>query len=216
MNKKFAVVLSGCGVFDGTEIQEAVMTLYAIKKLGGEYTLFAPDMNQYHVVNHLTGTESEEKRNVFTESARIARGKIIPLEEFQSSDFDALIFPGGFGAAKNLSNFAFRGADCDVVDSVEDAINQMHQSHKPIGALCIAPVLLAKVIKGANVTIGNSKKTANSISEMKGVHTATNQTEIVIDKENKLVTSPCYMLDADIVQIQISAENVINAILELI
>ncbi|HPX05046.1 MAG TPA: isoprenoid biosynthesis glyoxalase ElbB, partial [Tenuifilaceae bacterium] len=151
--KRFAVVLSGCGVYDGAEIHEATMALYAIARNGGVYQVFAPDMEQHHVINHLTGEEMPEKRNVLVESARIARGNAKPLSELRTEEFDALIFPGGFGAAKNLSTWAFDGPLAKINPDVERVIADMHKAKKPIGALCIAPVLLAKLIKGASVTI---------------------------------------------------------------
>lgn len=146
--KKFAVVLSGCGVYDGAEIHEATMTMLAIKEGGADYQCFAPDIPQYHVINHLTGEEMNESRNVLVESARIARGDIKPLTEYNANEFDALIFPGGFGAAKNLSTVAFDGADATVNPQVEETIKSTLALHKPIGALCISPAVVAKVIQG--------------------------------------------------------------------
>jgi len=151
-SKKFAVVLSGCGVLDGSEIHEAVMTLYAITLSGSSYEIFAPDVNQHHVVNHLNGSEVDQTRNVLVESARIARGKIKPLGDFSSDVFDAIIFPGGFGVAKNLSSWAFDGAGCSVNADVANAVRSMHRLHKPIGALCIAPVVIARILGGVTVT----------------------------------------------------------------
>ena len=146
--KKIAVVLSGCGVYDGAEIHEAVLTLYAIAVNGAAYEIFAPDIDQHHVVNHLAGSEMNESRNVLVESARIARGNIKALSEFNGKDFDAIIFPGGFGAAKNLSTFAFDGSNCQVNSDVEAAIKEMISLGKPVGALCIAPVILARILFG--------------------------------------------------------------------
>ena len=214
--KKIAVILAGCGVFDGAEIHEAVLTLLAIRKLGAEYTIFAPDKDQHHVMNHYTHKESAENRNVLVESARIARGKIKPLTGFIATDFDALIFPGGFGVAKNLCTFAFDGPDCVVDPSVELAIKSMLNARKPIGAMCISPVLLAKVIsKQVKVTIGNDASTAAAIHKMNAEHQNTNHGEVVIDKNFKVVTTPCYMLDADILQIQEGTENLVRAVLDL-
>jgi enhancing lycopene biosynthesis protein 2 len=214
--KKIAVVLAGCGVFDGAEIHEAVLTLLAINKLGAEYSIFAPDKEQHHVVNHLTHKESADKRNVLVESARIARGKISPLKDFKANDFDALIFPGGFGVAKNLCTFAFDGPDLKVDNEVENAIKMMQNANKPIGAMCISPVILAKVI-GAHVklTIGNDVSTASAINKMNADHQVSNHGEIVIDKQFKIVTTPCYMLDATILQIQEGTENLVKAVLDL-
>jgi len=163
--KKFAVVLSGNGVYDGAEIHEATMTLYAIMKNGAEYEIFAPDIPQHHVINHITGDEMKETRNVLIESARIARGNIKALSEFDAADFDAIIFPGGFGAAKNLSSFAFDGTDCTVNADVEKSILAMVKAGKPIGALCISPAIMAKVLEGAKLTIGSDKGTAEAIEK---------------------------------------------------
>lgn len=212
----FAVVLSGCGVYDGAEIHEAVLTLLAIDRLGGSYACFAPDISQHHVVNHLTGQESPEKRNVLVESARIARGKILPLSAFDAAQFDALVFPGGFGAAKNLCSFAFDGPDCKVNPDVEKAVMSMHAAAKPIGALCIAPALIARLLKGAQVTIGNDQGTAQAIEKMGGKHQIRTHGEVVVDAALKLATSPCYMLDATIGQIAQGAENTIKTLMGMI
>ncbi|MBC8342624.1 MAG: isoprenoid biosynthesis glyoxalase ElbB [Bacteroidetes bacterium] len=215
--KKIAVVLSGNGVYDGSEIHEAVLSLYAIQKAGAEYSIFAPDIPQHHVVNHLTGEEMKEKRNVLVESARIARGKISPLSKFNADDFDALLLPGGFGAAKNLSTFAFDGADCDIHEEVANSINGMIERNKPIGALCISPVILAKLVgKQIELTIGSDKGTAEAVTAMGASHQQTDHGEIVVDKKYKVVTTPCYMLDASIAQIGTGAENVVNKLVELI
>jgi len=199
--KKFAVVISGCGVFDGAEIHESIMTFYAILKYGGTYEVFAPDIDQHHVINHISGDEMPETRNVLIESARLARGKITDLALFDADNFDALILPGGYGVAKNLSSFAFDGPNCTVDLSVEQAIIAMVKRNKPIGALCIAPVVLAKLLKGAIVTIGSDKETIEAIEKMGSTHQNTTHGEIVIDEVLKLVTTPCYMLDANIEQI---------------
>lgn len=214
--KKIAVVLSGNGVFDGSEIHEATLTLYSIVKNGAIYEIFAPDINQHHVINHITGEEMHEKRNVLIESARIARGKISNLANFKAKDFDAIIFPGGFGVAKNLCSFAFEGADCSVNLDVEKAIRSMIEQNKPIGALCIAPVLLAKILDKAVLTIGQDKNTAEVIKNMGAIHKETTHGEVVIDETYKIVSSPCYMLDANIGQIGDGANQVVKAILELI
>lgn len=213
--KKIAVVLAGNGVFDGAEIHEATLTLLAIKRNGAEYQCFAPDINQAHVVNHITGEEMNETRNVLVESARIARGNIKALSAYKAADYDAIIFPGGFGAAKNLCTFAFDGADCSVNQDVENAIRTTAVAEKPIGALCIAPALIAKVLGDVEVTIGNDEGTANAIETMGGTHVAATHGEIVVDKKYKVVTTPCYMLDATIDQIADGAENAVKKVLEL-
>lgn len=213
--KKFAVVLAGSGVYDGSEIHEATLALYAISKNGGEYEMFAPNIDQYHVINHITGEEMAEKRNVLIEAARIARGNIKDLKDFNASNYDAILFPGGFGVAKNLCTFAFKGPDCDVNPEVETALKAMHEAGKPIGALCIAPALIAKILGKVEVTIGQDAGTAEAITSLGATHINTGHGEIVFDKENKIVTTPCYMLDATIAQIGEGAENVVKTIMAL-
>ncbi len=213
---KFAVVLSGCGVYDGSEIHEAVLTLYAISINGGEYDIFAPDIPQHHVINHLTGKEMQETRSVFIESARIARGKITRLIEFRASEYDALIFPGGFGAAKNLSTWAYDGPDAYILPEVEKCILDMVKAGKPVGALCISPVLLAKVLNGVEITIGDDKETIDGIGKLGAKHIETTHGQTVVDKKYKVVTTPCYMLDATIAQIGKGAENVVKEIMKMI
>ncbi|GAB7086420.1 isoprenoid biosynthesis glyoxalase ElbB [Marinifilum fragile] len=213
--KKFAVVLAGSGVYDGSEIHEATLALYAISKNGGEYEIFAPNIDQYHVINHITGEEMAEKRNVLVEAARIARGNIKDLQEFDANNYDAILFPGGFGVAKNLCTFAFKGPDCDVNPDVETALKAMHEAGKPIGALCIAPALIAKILGKVEVTIGHDAGTAEAITSLGATHINTSHGEIVFDKENKIVTTPCYMLDATIAQIGEGAENVVKTIMAL-
>jgi len=212
-----AVVLSGCGVFDGAEIHESVFTLYALDKHGARYQCFAPDIDQAHVVNHLSGEVADgETRNVLVESARIARGAIRPLSNFNAQDFDAIAFPGGFGAAKNLSSFAFDGADCTVNADVERALKDMVAAHKPIAALCITPALVAKVLDGVDVTIGQDPGTASAIEAMGAHHTPTGPVSVVIDPNYKLVTAPCYMLDSTISQIADGADAAIEALLAIV
>ncbi|BAE52918.1 isoprenoid biosynthesis glyoxalase ElbB [Paramagnetospirillum magneticum] len=214
---RFAVVLSGCGVYDGAEIHEAVLTLLAIDRLGGAYQCFAPDRAQMHVVNHLTGQEAAgESRNVLVEAARIARGAIKPLTAFSPADFDAMIFPGGFGAAKNLCTFATQGAECTVDPDTEAAVKAMAAAAKPMGALCIAPALMARIFgNGIDVTIGNDDGTAKAIEAMGAKHTQAAHGGVVVDKARKVVTSPCYMLDSSISQIADGAENTVKALLTL-
>lgn len=212
---KAAIILAGCGVRDGAEIHEAVMTMYAIDKNGGTYHIFAPNVAQHHVINHLTGEEMKESRNVLTEAARIARGKISPLTAYRAEDFDALIFPGGFGVAKNLCTYAFDGPDCHVDRVVEEAIRSTHRAGKPIGALCISPVLIARVLGEVTVTIGNDRQTAADISRLGGIHEEKKHGEVAIDRKNRIVTAPCYMLDATVSEIARDADAVIKALMEL-
>ena len=212
--KKFAVVLSGCGVFDGAEIHEATLTMLAIKEEGADYQCFAPDIPQYHVINHLTGEEMNESRNVLIESARIARGDIKPLSEYKAADFDALIFPGGFGAAKNLSTVAFDGPNATVNPEVEAAIKSTLSLHKPIGALCISPAVVAKVIEGVEVTIGNDPGTAEAIEKMGSKHVVTTHGQVVHDHKYNVFTTPCYMLDATILDIKEDAALVVKEMMK--
>lgn len=214
--KKIAVVLSGCGVYDGAEIHEAVLTLFAISKNGAEYQIFAPDIQQHHVINHLNGKEMNEKRNVLIESARIARGNIKALSEYHADEFDALIFPGGFGAAKNLSTWAFDGAEAKINPDVERSVKETVKAGKPIGALCVSPVLLAKILGDVELTIGNDKASIEGIKKTGARHKETTHGEIVIDRKYKVVTTPCYMLDATIAQIGEGAENVVKTLLKMI
>jgi enhancing lycopene biosynthesis protein 2 len=213
--KNIAVVLSGCGVYDGAEIHESVFTMLAIARNGASYQVFAPDIEQYHVVNHLTGQPVDEKRNVLVEAARIARGDIKPLSEYDPGDFDALMFPGGFGVAKNFSTFAFDGADCTVNPEIEKVILDTNKAGKPIGALCISPVIVAKVLDGAEVTIGTDEGTIEELEKMGAKHRFTTHGEVVIDHKYKVATTPCYMLDATIDQIATGAENVVKAVIEM-
>ena len=213
--KKFAVVLSGCGVFDGAEIHEATLSLLAIARQGGSYQIFAPDTNQHHVINHLTGEEMEETRNVLVESARIARGSIHDLKDFNPAEFDGLLFPGGFGAAKNLSTWAFEGADSSVMPEVEDAITGMVNLNKPVGALCISPVILSKVLGAVKLTIGDDEGTAEAMESIGATHVHSTHGEVVVDTDHKVVTTPCYMLDATIDQIAEGTDNVVGAMIRL-
>ena len=157
-----------------------------------------------------------ETRNVLIESARIARGNIKPLSEFNADDFDAIVFPGGFGVAKNLSSFAFDGVNCKVNSEVEDAIKSMVKANKPIGALCISPVVVAKVLGDVELTIGQDKDTANAVEQMGARHKTTNHGDVVLDTKCNVATTPCYMLDATIVDIANGANNIIGAMLDML
>jgi enhancing lycopene biosynthesis protein 2 len=213
---KFAVILSGCGNKDGAEIHESVMTLWAIHKHGAEFQCFAPDIPQHHVLNFITGQEMAETRNVLIESARIARGNIRDLKDYQAADYDGLIMPGGLGAAKNLSTFAFDGPHCFVNQDVERAVRDTAGQGKPIGALCIAPAIIAKILGKVEITIGEDAATEAAIVKMGASHAKTTHGEIVVDREKKVVTTPCYMLDARVDQIGAGAENLVAAMLEMV
>jgi enhancing lycopene biosynthesis protein 2 len=216
MSKKIAVTLSGCGNKDGAEIHESVMTLWAIHKHGAEYQCFAPDIEQHHVLNFITNQEMPEKRNVLVESARIARGNIKDLKTFKAEDYDGLIMPGGLGAAKNLSTFAFEGPDCTVNEDVVRAVKKTASLKKPIGALCIAPAIIAKILGDVIVTIGQDPETAAAIARMGANHQQTTHGEIIVDRQHKVVTTPCYMLNARVDQIGEGAENLVMALLEMV
>lgn len=211
--KNFAVILSGCGSRDGSEIHEATLLLLAISQEDAKYQCFAPNINQFHVVNHLTGEVMNEKRNILVESARIARGNIKPLSEFKVEDFDALVLPGGFGAAKNLSTFALDGAKMVVLPEVEKIILKMHAAQKPIGAMCIAPTIIAKVLKDVSMTIGTDQNTADVITNLGAHQIPTENGDVVIDNEHKIYSTPCYMLDASIADIYDGAYNMVEAII---
>lgn len=211
--KNIAVVLSGCGVRDGSEIHEATLLLLAIDKLGAKYTIFAPNTD-FKAYNHYTGNDTDEKRNILAESARIARGDIRDLITFDAIEYDALIFPGGFGAAKNLCTYAIDGVNMEVRKDVAQAIVDMHSMHKPIGALCIAPVVVASVLANkVCVTIGNDAATAHDIEEMGATHKVASETDVIIDQTNNVYTSPCYMLATHISQVYEGIENLVKAIL---
>lgn len=212
----FGVVLSGCGNRDGAEIHESTLSLWAIHALGHEYRCFAPDVPQLHVLNYLTGGEMAERRNVLLESARIARGAIADLREFRAAGIDVLLFPGGVGAAKNLCDFAVAGAECTVQQDVARVIREMHALGKPIGALCIAPVLLARVLPGVTVTIGNDPGVAEKITRMGACHQAAALEEVVVDRNHRVVSTPCYMYEARLDAIGRSAHKAVEALLGLL
>ncbi len=213
--KKFAVVLSGCGVYDGAEIHEATLTLYAIAKNGAAYDIFAPDIDHHHVINHISGEEMQESRNVLVESARIARGAIRDLKDYKADDYDAIIFPGGFGVAKNLSTIAFDGPGATVNEEVVRAVKETSEHGKAIGALCIAPAMMAKILDQATVTIGQDPGTIEAIEKMGGTHIGTGHGDVVYDDRLNLFSTPCYMLDANILQIGDGAENIVQAMLKV-
>lgn len=192
--KKVAVVLSGCGFKDGSEITEAVSLLIGLNQAGAEVSCFAPDI-QIPVTDHLTGKPSGETRSLLTEAARIARGHITSLDKLHAKDFDAVAFPGGYGAAKNLCNWAEKGAQCEVNPEVKRVILDFYNSSKPIGALCIAPVVVAKVLgdKKVTVTIGDDAETAAEIQKTGAIHEECPVNDYITDRETKVVTTPAYM-----------------------
>tara|TARA_R110002167_G_scaffold140612_3_gene328527 strand:+ start:4147 stop:4803 length:657 start_codon:yes stop_codon:yes gene_type:complete len=198
--KQVAVILSGSGVFDGSEIYESVMTLFNIEQQGAQYHCLAPNIEQLDVVNHLTGEVAEgESRNVLVEAARLARGQITDLAQADPEDYDALIIPGGFGAAKNLSDFALAGSDCQVNPQLLAFTQAIHRAGKPVGLICIAPTMAPRIF-GDEVlcTIGNDPETVSAIEAMGGRHQACSVNAVVVDQQRKLVTTPAYMLAGSI------------------
>ena len=213
---RFAVILAGCGNKDGAEIHESVLTLLSIDRAGHQYQCFAPDVQQSRVLNFLTNEEMPEKRNVLLESARIARSKIKPLSDFHQDDFDILVLPGGTGVAYNLCTFATDGDRMTVLPKVQAAITAMHKAGKPIGALCISPVIIAKVLKNVTVTLGKDEKVSAIIQKLGTKTVNTDALSIVIDHDNKIVTTPCYMLDARISEISEGIEKLIQQLIQMV
>lgn len=215
--KRVGIVLSGCGVYDGSEIHEAVLTLLALDRAGAQAVCFAPDKPQSDVVNHLTGDVTSENRNVLVESARIARGKIQPLCDADAQQLDALIVPGGFGSAKNLSDFAAQGAACQVDENLKILTQAIYKQNKPIGFICISPALLPKLLgEPIRVTIGNDIDTAEIIEEMGGIHVVCPVDDIVVDAERKIVTTPAYMLANSIGEAAKGIDKLVARVLDFI
>jgi enhancing lycopene biosynthesis protein 2 len=218
MGKRIGVVLAGCGVYDGSEIHEAVVTLLALDRRGAEAVCCAPDVAQMHVVNHLTGEPTPgESRNVLVESARIARGKVQDVAHVRASDLDGLVLPGGFGAAKNLCDFAVKGKDCAVHPEVARLVREVHAAGKPVAAICIAPALLARVLgsEAPQLTIGTDPGTAAALEAMGARHVACPVRETVVDRERRLVTTPAYMLAGRISEAADGIDSAIGALLEM-
>ncbi len=225
---KIGVLLSGCGVYDGAEIHESVLTLLSIEEMGAEAVCISINKNQHHVINHTTGEEMNESRNMLIESARIARGNVKDISEIDPVDIDALVIPGGFGSAKNFTNWAFEGPDGTILPEVKLLIVNMINVGKPIAALCVSPVVMSKALEGSTVsakmTIGTNQEGSpydiNGFSgglektgaktEMKSVR------EICIDQENKIVTAPCYMMDASILDIRKNVRSALEALRDLV
>lgn len=220
----FGILLSGCGVYDGAEIQEAVLSMLAVSEMGDSYTCIGVNSDQFHVVNHVTGEEMNESRNMFVEAARIARGNILPIQDIQPRDIDALIIPGGFGSAKNFTKWAFDGPDGTILPEVKLLIVNLVNIGKPIAALCVSPVVVAKALEGSTIhpslTIGSTTETSpyDIAAFSEGLQKTGAETtyktirEIYVDKTNKIITAPCYMMDASISDVW---KNIREAITEL-
>lgn len=215
--KKVAVILSGCGVFDGSEIHEAVCTLLALDLAGAEYTCFAPNISQSQVINHLTREAKNETRNVLEEAARIARGKICDIKKANANECDAAIFPGGFGAASNLCNFVEKNADMVVQPDVLAFAQAMKKSEKPLGFICIAPVMISKIYgPGVEQTIGYDEDTKSAIEAMGGKHIGCSVTHAITDQKHKVVSTPAYMLAQSIGEAFTGVSQLVKEVLEMV
>ena len=215
--KKIGVLLSGCGVFDGTEIHESVLTLLYIDQAGAEAVCFAPDIDQAHVINHLTEKKENQTRNVLVESARIARGQIKNIKNVDLAALDAVILPGGFGAAKNLSEFVFKGPKGDVNKDVAILLEKVIEAKKPLGALCIAPVTVGMALKDKvpQLTIGSEKGVIDALSSIGVKHTLCKVDGIVVDEKNKIVTSPAYMLGPGIADVAKGIKKLVEKVIQM-
>ena len=218
--KKVGVLLSGCGVNDGAEIHESVITMLALDRAGVEMVLMAPNIDQMHVVNHYTGQEMDEYRNVLVESSRIARGNIKDMAEISANDMDALIIPGGFGVAKNLCDYAMSGPDCSINPDVYRLISELKLLNKPIGAICIAPAMMAEILgeldESANMTIGSDETTSKDIEAMGSVHVECQVSEMVVDEKKNLVSTPAYMEAKTIKDAADGIEKLVKQVLSMI
>ena len=218
MPNKVGLLLSGCGIFDGSEIHESVLTLLFLDRAGAQIICTAPDMEQVHVIDHVTQETMDQKRNVLVESARIARGNIVDLQILNAKELDALIIPGGFGAVKNLSDFALTGPQAQVHPQVQRILSEMLAAGKPIGALCISPATVVRALAehGPEVTIGNDEGTAAAVETMGGKHHTCAVNQVHVDVVHKIVTTPAYMTGSSIQQIAEGIEKLVMKVLELI
>ena len=220
MNTKIGVLLSGCGVFDGAEIHESTLTLYFLDLAKADILCIAPDITQLNVIDHQTSCELEEKRNVLIESARISRGNMRSLSSVSSKDLDGLILPGGFGAAKNLIDYAVNGRECNINPDVKRLLIEMVDEKKPVGAMCIAPIVLAVALREKSLnpllTIGTDTSTAADLEFFGARHQDAQVDQVVIDEQNKLVTTPAYMLGPAISDIAKGIEKLVNQVLQWI
>jgi len=219
MSVRVGVVLSGCGVFDGSDITEAVSILIALDKHKARIICMAPNTAQSETINHTTKKTDSQSRRVLEEAARIARGNIRDMATVRADELDALVFPGGYGAVKNLSTFATDGPNCKVNEQVERLLREMVKAKKPIGLACIAPVLAARVLGMAGLkpklTVGTDKGTADAINAMKGEHQNTGEIDICVDQANQLVTTPCYMNNVGPWVVYQGAEKMVDEVLRM-
>ena len=217
---KLGVVLSGCGAQDGAEIHESVITLLALDRAGAEVTTMAPDMNQFHVINHLNNEEIDTSRNILIESARIARGNIVDVATVTGNELDALIFPGGTGMAKNIFDYAMSGSNCTIISDVQRLVVEILEADKPLGAICIAPVMVAKVMeylgRSGKVTGGCNAEIIDDIQMMGVTAEQATAVDIVIDEKNKVVSTPAYVEAKSIKEAAVGIEKLVNKVLEMI
>ncbi len=218
MAKKIGVLLSGCGVFDGAEIHETTLTLFYLDRGGVEVVCLAPDAPQLHVVDHQSSQEMDESRNILIESARLSRGNMKALSDINIQELDALILPGGFGAAKNLIDYAVKGRDCTIRDDVKNLILGFVQANKPVGAMCIAPMVLAVAMKDDGIkpvlTIGSDESTASDIEHFGAIHQNCPVDKIVEDASHKIVTTPAYMVGPGISDIAKGIEKLVHKVID--
>lgn len=215
--KTIGVILSGCGVYDGSEIHEATLTLLALSQRGLNAQIFAPNENQMHVVDHLQGQAKQETRNVLEESARIARGQIAPLEEADARKLDGILLPGGFGVAKNLCSYAQAGVELEVLPALLTLLQTAHQQEKPLGFICIAPILIPAIFgPGVRATLGAKGEDASAYVKMGGEHIECAVEHIVYDEKYKILSTPAYMLAQNIAQAHIGIDNLVNKMAELL
>jgi len=224
---KIGILLSGCGVYDGAEIQESVLTMLALEEAGVDYICISIDKDQYHVINHLTGEEVSQTRNMMEESARIARGKVINIKDVNPADIDGLIIPGGFGSAKNFTDWAFKGNEGNVLPKVKLLVVNMVNVGRPILALCVSPVVVAKSLEGSihtQMTIGSKRESSpydigsfEADLQSSGVKTVDKTIrEVEVDVQNKIITAPCYMMDASLLEVRKNIQQGINELVKFI
>ncbi|ODP97742.1 MULTISPECIES: isoprenoid biosynthesis glyoxalase ElbB [Salinivibrio] len=214
--KKVAVILSGCGVFDGAEIQEVVLSLLALEQNDAQWQCFAPDIDQHHVIDHRTGEAMNETRNVLTEASRIVRGEILPLTDLNVDHFDALLVPGGFGAAKNLSDFAYNGDPVQVNQEMFAVCQAFARAEKPAGYMCIAPIMIPQIYpKGVKGTIGNEPDIAAAFNRMGGEHIECPVSDYVLDQRHHLLSTPAYMLATSVLDAASGINRMVKKLVEL-
>ncbi len=218
MAKRIGVILAGCGYLDGAEIHEAVITLLALDRGGAEIKIMAPNKSQMDTIDHKTEKKTGEVRNVLREAARLARGQIEDISDVQAENLDGLIMPGGYGTAKNLVDFAIKGADCTIHPEVDRLLNDLFKAGKPIGVMCIAPTVLARALKDKNtkvkLTIGNDQDTAAGLEALGAKHVNCAVGDIVLDEKHKVVSTPAYMIGSRIREVATGIEKLVAKVLE--